>query len=99
MVFIAILSYPPAGAKEMSKRFLALSPLPTYITRKGPYFSSEIGAGSKAIAIYEFDQSKLLEARENILNRLSNFFDVPGFTYSAHEWIEVKEALKVVGLG
>jgi hypothetical protein len=99
MVFITILSYPPGGAKEIGKRFLELPPLPTYITRKGPYFSSEVGAGVKSISIYEFDQSRLSEAREIILNRLGKFFDIPGFTYSAHEWIEVKEALKTVGLG
>jgi hypothetical protein len=45
MVIIGIMSYLPENAKEVAKRFLELPPLPAYITMKGPYVSSEVGAG------------------------------------------------------
>ena len=43
MVIIGIASYPPESAKEMGKHFRELSPLPAYMTQKGPYVISEIG--------------------------------------------------------
>jgi hypothetical protein len=98
MVIIAILSYPPESAKEFAKRFMEQPSLPANITMKGPYVSTEVGAGIKAIAIYEFDQSKVSEAMGLITTRYAKYYGVPGFTYSANIWLEAKEALKAIGL-
>jgi phage portal protein BeeE len=99
MVFIGIMSYPPESTKEQAKRWMELPPLPAYITMKGPYVSSEVGAGIKTITIYEYDQSKFTEAMEALGARYAKYFGVPGLTYSLHPWLEVKEALKAVGMG
>ena len=99
MVIIGILSYPPESAKEFGKRFLELPPLPAYITMKGPYAIPEVGAGMKAIAIYEFDKSKLSEVYEVIAARYTKYFGVPGFTFSMNIWLEAKEAFKAMGMG
>jgi len=100
MVIIGILLYPPESGKEMAKRFLEQQPAPpTYITMKGPYFSSEVGVGIKAIAIYEFDQSKFSEANQFIGTRYTKYYGVPGFTFSINTWLEAKEALKMIGMG
>jgi hypothetical protein len=99
MVIIGILSYPPESVKEFAKRFIGQPPLPAYITMKGPYTSTEVGAGIKAIAIYEFDQSKVSEAIGFITARYAKYYGVPGFTYSANIWLEAKEALKAIGMG
>ena len=99
MVIIAISSYPLESSKEIGKRLGEQSPLPTYITLRGPYVSSEVGVGIKTIALYEFDQSKTREALDVVYNRYIKYLGVPGFTYSAHPWLEVKEALKMIGLG
>jgi hypothetical protein len=72
--------------------------LPAYITMKGPYFSTETGAGIKTITIYEFDQSKFSEAIGVLGARSAKYF-MPGLTYSLDEWLEVNEALKAIGLG
>ena len=99
MVIIGILSYPPESAKEMAKRFLEQPPAPAYITMKGPYFSAELGEGTKSIVIYEFDQSKFSEIYQFIITRYTKYYGVPGFTYSVHPWLEAKEALKAIGMG
>ena len=99
MVIIGTLSYPPESSKEMAKRFLEQPSVPAYITMKGPYFSSEVGEGTKAIAIYEFDQSKFSEVNQFIITRFTKYYGVPGFTYSVHPWLEAKEALKAIGMG
>jgi hypothetical protein len=55
--------------------------------------------GIKALAVYEFDQSKMREAFEFVNSRLAKYFGVPGYTFSSGFWLEAKEALKMIGLG
>ncbi len=99
MVIIGILSYPPESVKEHAKRFIEQPPLPAYITMKGPYVSSEVGAGIKSIVIYEFDKSKVSAAMEVLTARYTKYYGVPGLTYSLNIWLEAKEALKAIGMG
>ena len=98
MVIIGIASYPPESAKEMGKHFRELSPLPAYMTQKGPYVVSEIGAGIKSLTLFEFDQSKIAEANEYVGRRYAKYFGVPGFTFTYRLWLETMEALKMIGL-
>lgn len=98
MVIIAIASYPPESAKEIGKHFRELSPLPEYMTQKGPYTTSEIGAGIKSLTLFEFDQSKIAEANEYVGKRYAKYFGVPGFTFTYRLWLETMEALKMIGL-
>jgi hypothetical protein len=98
MVIIGSLSYPPESANEVVKRFVTEQPLPSYITAKGPYVSSELGCGIKSITIYEFDQSRASEAIQEMYTRYAKFIGVPGLTYSVNIWLEAMEALKMIGL-
>jgi len=98
MVIIGIVTFPTESSKEMGKRFMDIPPLPTYITRKGPYVGSEIGVGIKLISLWEYDPSKMAEATEFVGNYYAHFFGVPGFTYNAGAWFEIKEAFKMIGL-
>jgi len=99
MVIISIVSYPTESSKEVGKRLGELPPPPAYVTIKGPYVSGEVGVGIKSIILYEFDQTKTREVMEYVANRLTKYFGIPGFTYSANIWFEAKEALKMIGLG
>ena len=99
MVILSLTSYPPESAKEVGKRFVEMPPLPDYITMKGPYITSAVGEGIKGITIYEFEDSKYPEASKFLNERVVVLFDVPGFTYSIEPWLEVQDALKLVGLG
>ncbi len=99
MVIIGMMSYPPESANDMGKRFLDSPAIPSYMTLKGPYVYSEVVGGIKILALYEFDQAKLREAEDAVLNRYARYFGVPGFTYSVQPWLEIKEALKLIGLG
>ena len=100
MVIITTVSYPPESVEEVAKRFVEQPPLPDYITMKGPYISSLKGEGIQTIALYEFeDQSKLAEALTFVGTRMVTYYGVPGFTYSAFPWLEIQEALKLIGKG
>ena len=99
MVIITENMFPAGSAKEVGKAFLGLPPLPEYITLKGPYIHSDAGKGIRSIVIYECDNDKLADALLVVGDRLANYFDVPGYTYSVNVWNEAQEALKMIGLG
>ena len=98
MVIINLTSYPTDSSKAIGKRFLELPPLADYITMKGPYVNSVISEGIKGITIYEFDDSKYPEASKFLNERMATLIGVPGFTYSLMHWLEVQDALKLIGL-
>ena len=98
MVTIGMISFPTESSKEMGKLFMKIPPLPTYITKKGPYFSGELGVGIKAISIFEYDPSKMAEAIEFVGNYYATYIGVPGYTYTVGTWQEAMEALKMIGL-
>jgi hypothetical protein len=98
MVIITENTFPPGSAKDIGKAFLELPPLPDYITMKGPYINSDSEKGIRSILIYECDNSKLAEALQTVGDRVTNYFDVPGYTYSVNTWFEAQEALKMIGL-
>ncbi len=99
MIIISLTSYPTESVKEIGKRFMELPPLADYITMKGPYISSDVGEGIKGITIYEFDESRYPEAIKYLGERVAALFGIPGFSYSLKHWLEVQDALKMIGLG
>jgi len=99
MVIVVNLSYPPERAKEIAGRFIKAPSIPEYMTRKGPYISSEIGGGIYTLSIYELDKSRLAEGLEFLGNYMVLFFEVPGFTYEVKPFFDVAEALKMIGMG
>ena len=99
MVIISENVFPPGSAKDLGKAFLGLPPLPEYITMNGPYILGDTERGIRSILIYECENSKLADALQVVGDRLTNYFDVPGYTYSVNAWYEAPEALKMIGLG
>jgi hypothetical protein len=98
MVIVSQLSYPPESANQIAKRFIEAPPLPDFITRQGPYVSSELGQGVRTLSIYQLDNSRLAEGFAFVADYMTTFFGVPGFTYSISQYLEVEEALKLLGL-
>jgi hypothetical protein len=62
------------------------------MTMKGPYILGDSEKGIRSILIYEYDNSKLAEALQAVGDRFTNYFDVPGYTYSLTAWYEASEA-------
>ena len=98
MYLIALTCYPPESANELGKRFMEATPVPDYMTTIGPFVRVTL-EGSRTIAIYQFDASKYAEASDYLNNRYAAYLGVPGLTYSIQEWLEAKDALKLIGLG
>ena len=98
MYIIAVSCYPQESGTELGKRFMEARPAPDFITTLGPFVRSSL-EGVKTMAIYEFDPSKYDEAFDYISNRYAAYHGVPEFKYSLEHWLEVKDALKLIGLG
>ena len=98
MVIIVHTSWLPEGAVEMGKQFKDQVALADYITMKGPFIFSVKGDGIQAITLYECDRTRLADAVEHVNNRYVIYYGVPGFTYTANVWLDVGEALSMVGL-
>lgn len=99
MVIISNLSYPPESANDIAKRFLEAPQLPDYLVRRGPYITSSADKGIQTVSIYECDKSKMPETYEFLGNYMATFFGVPGFRYEYKPFMEVAEALKMIGMG
>jgi hypothetical protein len=70
-----------------------LPPLPGYITKRGPYIHDGAEGDDRIITIYEFDRSRLEDARGIISSQLDAFQDIPGFTFSADRSIALVKAI------
>lgn len=73
------------------KKIVELPPLPGYITKRGPFINKGGGDKNRIITIYNFDESRLIEAWDIIFKHVHIFRDLPGFTFSAHRRIVFAE--------
>jgi len=99
MVIVSKISFPAESAKKVGECFVTASPLPDFLTRRGPYISSNNMDGISSLSIFELDESKLAEGMTAVSDYIAGFFDVPGFAYELKVFLEVEEALKMIGLG
>ena len=98
MVIVSNVSFPTESAKEMGERFLQVSPLPDFLSRKGPFFSSNNTGGVNSLSVYELDNDKLAEWMTAVSEYITGFFGVPGFSYEVKVSLEVEESMKMIGL-
>ena len=98
MVIFSSVSYPPESAKQIATRFMEAPQIPDFMTRKGPYVSSNIAEGILTTTLYELDNSNLAEGLIFLGNYLAIFFGVPGFKYEIKPYFNVEEALKMIGI-
>ena len=99
MVIVLNVSFPAESAKKMGESFTKAPPIPDYLTRRGPYISSNNKDGIRSLSIFEVDSDKLADGLLAVGDYVAGFFDVPGFAYEAKVNNEVQEALKMIGLG
>ena len=90
MVIITESLYHAKSSEEIVKRISEITPLPESLSINGPYAKFISKGLIKSIAIYEFHESKLLEASEYIAKRLSSCDGVSGYTYHTKTWEDEK---------
>ncbi|MFO7885232.1 MAG: hypothetical protein R6U68_10445 [Desulfobacteraceae bacterium] len=98
MIIVSNVNYPPESARDIANRYLKAPPLPDYITKKGPYISSDLATGIQSMTYYELETHRLDEGLLAVAESLAVYFGVPGYTYEIKPFFELEEGLKVLGL-
>ncbi len=84
MIIRLILSLPLKRIRECAPRVTKITPLPDYISKRGPYVDNGVGAANQIVIMFEFEKRKLAEAWKYIFKHLDAFHDIPGFGFSAY---------------
>lgn len=99
MVIISKVTYPPESAKDMAERFLNAPAPPDYMKRTGgPYIGADIDDGISTISIWEVEEAQLAGGMKFLGNFMAGFFGVPGFNYTYRVWLDIDEALPMIGM-
>ena len=91
MIIKFTLPVPDEDILLFIKKISELPPLPEYITKRGPFINNRVGGKIRLITIYDFDESRSIEAWDIIFKHVHIFRDLPGFTFSAHRRIVFAE--------
>ena len=98
MIIIAEGMWPPDKAADIGKAFLEAPPIPGYVTMQGPYVSTVLEKGTRAITIFEFDSAKIDDVLKALTLRYLPYTRVTGFRYEARVWGKAQEQLELIGL-
>lgn len=97
MIIISNVTYPPASAKEVARRFLTAPALPDYLTKKGPYISADVKKGIHSITFYELDNARLAQGLIAVGDSMAVYIGVPGYNYEIKSYLEIEEGLGMIG--
>lgn len=98
MIIISNVTYPPESTREIANRYLTAPALPNFITKKGPYISSNTTQGMHSITYYELENHRLADGLKAIGDSLAIYFGVPGYQYDIKPYFELEEGLSILGL-
>ena len=98
VTIIVETNWPVESSKNLAEVWLGMPEIPEqmkmlYVGTRG---ESDC---SRALVIWQIEDSFVAEALNYINNDVARYFDVPGFGYSVCPWTDPADALKMVGLG
>ncbi len=98
MIIISNVTYPPESSHEIAKRFLTAPALPEFLTKRGPYISTNRSEGVHSMTLYEVDNSRLAEGLQEVGRSLAIYIGVPGYSYDILTYYETEEGLRMIGM-
>lgn len=99
MVIVTTISFNKSKMYGTERHIEAFPPVPSYINMMGPYIKNiKFKRGIQTIQMFEFDESRLDEARDFINDRMMIYKDMADLTYSVDLWLSVEDVLNVTGL-
>lgn len=97
MVIVTTVSFGKEGRHERGA-VGELPPIPDFITMMGPYIKNvKFGGGIQTIHLFEFDESRLDEARDFINDRMRIYGEIADLTYSVDLWLNLEDILRMTG--
>ena len=102
MYLFTIASYPNDKAKIVAETYLkAMKKYPDDANVAVPLVPVAVKGtqdGIKAMVIYDVKKGKLDDAMTVAVNRLGMFHDIAGYRYTNKVFLNLEEALKVIGM-
>ena len=102
MIIVLTVTFPTDQTREVVinrwAKQVVKNPTPDYMTLRGPYASTDLDKGLVVMSIYELDNKKLAEAILWIGEAMVEYYDLPGFSYTAMPWTEPEEGIKMLGM-
>jgi hypothetical protein len=99
MVIVTTVSFGKRNSYETGRPMEELPPVPDYINMMGPYIKNvKFGGGIETIHLFEFDESRLDEARDFISERMRIYNEIADLTCSVDLWLDLEDVLHMTGL-
>jgi len=99
MIILTTIFFSKENVCETKRHIKEFPPVPGYINMMGPYIKSvKPGGDIQAISFFEFDESRLAEAREFISDRMMAYHNLINMTYSVDLWFDLGDTMKMIGL-
>ncbi|MBN2539355.1 MAG: hypothetical protein JXB09_04840 [Deltaproteobacteria bacterium] len=99
MIIVTTIFFSEENVCETKRHIKEFPPVPGYIHMMGPYIASiKPGGDIQVISLFEFDESRLDEAREFISDRMMAYHKLINMTYSVDLWFNAEDTLKMVDM-
>ncbi|HOO90933.1 MAG TPA: hypothetical protein PLA74_08960 [Syntrophales bacterium] len=97
MIIVTTVLFNEENVCETNKHSIGLPPVPDYIHMMGPYITNvTLGGDIQVVNLFEFEESRLDEAREFITDRMAAYHRLINMTYSVDLWFDAEDAKKMV---
>jgi hypothetical protein len=94
MLLMVKVSFPRSSLKQAAKAYTEMPKLPATVSRRGPFFHLDDKGSIHGLSIFTFKDTAITHnERQFIEKRLRVFSDVPEFTYTIEDWLDMQEAL------
>ena len=98
VTIIAEPNWPAENSRKIGEIWLNMTEVPKEMKLLYVGIKGEADC-SKALVIWQIEDSFVAEALKYINNDVARYFAVPGFGYTITPWTDAADALKMVGLG
>lgn len=99
MVIVTTVSFGKGNMLETQRGVEAFPPVPDYINMMGPFIKNvKFGGGIETVHLFEFDASRLEEARDFINERMEIYNKIADLTYSVDLWLDLEDVFSMTGL-
>lgn len=99
MVIVTTVSFNKNDMFRTEGHMGKLPPVPGYINMMGPYIKNvKFGGGIQTVHLFEFDESRLAEARDFISDRMRIYNEMADMSYSVELWLDLEDVLNLTGL-
>jgi uncharacterized protein (DUF952 family) len=99
MVIVTNVSFGKGSIYETQRGHEELPPIPEYMNMMGTFIKNvKFGGGIETIHLFEFDASRLEEARDFINERMEIYNKIAELTYSVDLWLDLEDVFSMTGL-